>query len=90
MKPIHIGDRLTDTHRAIQGGIEEIGRVRIADLLKEARDRIHELEGVVFSYPPSEHAPEGTTWRKEYEDLYDTMLKMTPEEFMEWQTAMKD
>ncbi len=91
MKPIHIVDRLTDIHRAIQGGMEEIGRTHIAEILKEARDRIHELEGDVYSFPPTgEHNPNGTTWRKEYEDFYDSMIKMTPEEFVEWQTAMKD
>ena len=91
MKSIHIVDRLTFTHRAIHGGMEEIGRTHIADLLKEARDRIHELEGLAYSYPPTEpHNPEGTTWHKEYFDFVDTMAKMSPEEFSEWQAAMKD
>lgn len=91
MKPIHIVDRLTSMHRAINGGLEEIGRTKMADLIKEARDRIHELEGLAYSYPPTEpYSPEGTTWRKEYEDLHDALQKMTPEEFVQWQEATKD
>lgn len=91
MNPIHIVDRLTSTDKAIRGGMEEIGRTHIADLLKEARDRIHELEGLAYSYPPTEpHSPEGTTWRKEYEDLIDTLLQMTTKDFEQWQSDMKD
>ena len=91
MTPIHIVDRLTSTHRAIREGMEEIGRNQIADLLKEARDRIHELEALAYSYAPApEHDCHGTTWRKEYEDLVDVMVKMSTEEFAEWQKAMMD
>ena len=91
MTPIHIVDRLTSTHRAIRGGMEEISRTQIADLLKEARDRIHELEGLVYAYPPIEpYSPQGTTWRKEYEDLHEAFMNMTAEEFDQWQQAIKD
>jgi len=90
MTPIHIVDRLTSLHKAIKGGMEEIGRNKIADLLKEARDRIHELEGLAYSYHPQEDSPEGTTWRKEYEDLIEVLLTMTTKEFEQWQNDMKD
>jgi hypothetical protein len=90
MNQIHIVDRLTSLHRAINGGMEEIGRNKIADLLKEARDRIHELEGLAYSYHPQPDCPDGTTWRKEYEDLIDTLLSMTAKDFEQWQKDMKD
>jgi len=90
MNPIHIVDRLTSMHRAINGGLEEISRNKIADLIKESRDRIHELEGLAYSYHPQPDAPNGTTWRKEYEDLIESLLRMTPKEFEQWQTDMKD
>jgi len=91
MKPIHIVDRLTSTHKAILGGMEEISRTQIADMLKEARDRIHELEGLAYAYPPTEpYSPEGTTWRKEYEDMIDTLLQMTAKDFEQWQQAIRD
>lgn len=92
MKPIHIVDRLTSTYKVLRDSAGlPIDKIYIADLLKEARDTIHDLEGNVYSYPPTgEHNPHGTTWRKEYEDFYDSMIKMAPEEFVAWQTAMKD
>jgi len=91
MTPIHIVDRLTSTHRAIRGGMEEISRTQIADLLKEARDRIHELEGLVYAYPPIEpYSPQGTTWRKEYEDLHEAFMHRTAEDFDQWQQAIRD
>lgn len=90
MTPIHIVDRLTSIHKAINNGMEEISRKQIADLLKEARDRIHELEGLAYSYHPQPDSPNGTTWRKEYEDLIDTMTAMTAKDFEQWQIDMKD
>jgi predicted RND superfamily exporter protein len=90
MDGIHIVDRLTLTHRAIQSGMEEIGRNKIADLIKDARDRIHELEGLAYSYHPQPDSPNGTTWRMEYENLIEALLTMTPKEFEQWQTDMKD
>jgi predicted RND superfamily exporter protein len=90
MIPIHIVDRLTSTDKAIRGGMKEISRTQIADLIKEARDRIHELEGLAYSYHPQPDSPNGTTWRKEYEDLIEVLLTMTAKEFEQWQTDMKD
>jgi hypothetical protein len=63
----------------------------IPELLYDAAIEIHRLQGLAYSYPQnSSYAPEGTTWRQEYEDFHDRMVKMTSEDFSHWQSVMKD
>jgi hypothetical protein len=61
------------------------------ELLYDAAMEIHRLQGLAYSYPQkSSFAPEGTTWRQEYEDFHDRMVNMTSEDFSHWQSVMKD
>jgi hypothetical protein len=63
----------------------------IPELLYEAAIEIHRLQGLAYSYPQnSSYAPEGTTWRQEYEEFHDRMVNMTNEDFSDWQCAMKE
>lgn len=63
----------------------------IPELLYDASIKIHDLQGLAFSYPPdSEHNPKGTTWREEYEALRERMTKMSACDFNDWQSVMRD
>lgn len=80
--------------------LEEVSRNRakyheytsesLPQLICNARDAIHELQAQVYAYPPSPpHIPQGSTWRQEYEMLWDLLLKMSAEEFLVWKGIME-
>jgi hypothetical protein len=55
----------------------------------QARDEIHMLQGLVFAYPPS-GGQHGITWREEYETLRERFVRMSAEDFSDWQSIMRD
>ena len=91
---IDIVDRLTTA-------LEEVGRERarlheftsesLPKLLMDARDELHRLQGLVYALPPQRpHLIDGTTWRDEYEHLWGRLMRMSGDEFLDWQSVMKD
>lgn len=58
-------------------------------LIMEARDEIHRLQGLVYSYPPS-HGHHGIAWREEYESLRERFINMPVDEFVQWKSIMRD
>lgn len=91
---IDIVDRLTLA-------IEEVSRERarlheytgenLPQLLVDARDELHRLQGLVYAYPPdpiSNHA--GVTWREEYENNMENLKRLHPDDFKLWQAMMTD
>jgi hypothetical protein len=91
---IDIVDRLTVA-------LEEVGRVRaqmhehttesLPKLIMDARDELHRLQGLVYSIPPQPpHVVDGVTWREEYEHLWERLLRMSGDDFTQWQSVMRD
>lgn len=63
----------------------------IPELLYDASIKIHDLQGLAYSYPPDNaHNPKGTTWREEYETLFERMTKISASDFSDWQSVMRD
>jgi hypothetical protein len=60
-------------------------------LIRDARDEIHKLQGLVYAYPKFEpYLSDGRTWRAEYEELYSTIAAFDVEEFLLWKNAMQE
>jgi len=81
--------------------LEEVGRERarlheytsesLPKLLMDARDELHRLQGLVYALPPQKpHLVDGTTWREEYDHLWDRLMRMSGDDFLQWQSVMKD
>lgn len=91
---IDIVDRLTLA-------IEEVSRERsrlheytsenLPQLLVDARDELHRLQGLVYAYPPDPITnPAGVTWREEYEVKVENLKRLHPDDFKLWQSMMAD
>ena len=70
-------------------GLHEYTTELLPTLLMEARDEIHRLQGVSYSYPPS-HGNHGVTWREEYESLRESFVTMPVADFLLWKSIMRD
>lgn len=87
-RDIHIVDRLNIAIEEVSGAraaFHEYTSESLPKLLMDARDRIHELEGLTYSYPPSSHLLNGMTWREELDDMVRQLMGMTSGEFEQWQ-----
>jgi hypothetical protein len=91
---IDIVDRLTIALDEVSGEVarqHEFTGESLPQLLMDARDELHRLQGMVYSLPPQPpHLVDGTTWREEYEHLWDRLMRMSGDDFLHWQSVMKD
>lgn len=61
----------------------------IPELLHEASMKIHELQGLTYSYPPDASInPKGVTWREEHDELHRRMGKMSCDDLNDWQAGI--
>jgi hypothetical protein len=87
-----IVDRLTIALEEVSGErarLHEFTTEPLPALIMEARNEIHRLQGVSYSYPPS-HDHHGVTWREEYESLRERFTNMPVDEFLHWKSIMRD
>lgn len=85
---MHIVDRLNiaiEEVSAARAALHEYTSESLPKLLMDARDRIHELEALTYSYPPSNLLVNGLTWREELDDMVRQLMGMTSGEFEQWQ-----
>jgi len=85
---MHIVDRLNIAIEEVLGAkaaLHEYTSESLPKLLMDARDRIHEMEALTYSYSPSKLLVNGLTWREEYEDMVSELMGMTSGEFEQWQ-----